>query len=248
MIFADVHLNAFSQFRPYLTLLITPVQIVVNTPKKAVAWIGEHLVSREDLIAENKLLNAEVLRLRSRQQRLDALHAENVRFRELLDASQHVDEKTIVAEVIGFDQNAYNHKIMIDKGLSSGIYVGQPALDATGVLGQVVETSAYSSRVLLIVDASHFIPVQISRTGFRGILKGTGDIAEMSLISVPRSADIRKGDILTTSGLGERFPNGYPVGAVKSVTYIEGESYADVDVVPLAQLGRSRHIMLVDKQ
>ncbi|MDB4837502.1 rod shape-determining protein MreC [Marinomonas sp.] len=248
MIFADVQHNTFSQFRPYLTLLITPIQVVVNTPKKAVSWVGEHLVSREDLIKDNQLLNSEILRLRSRQQRLEALQAENVRLRELLDASQHVDEKTLVAEVIGFDQNAYNHRIMIDKGLSSGVYIGQPVLDSTGVLGQVVEASAYNSRVLLIVDASHFIPVQLSRTGFRGILKGTGNILEMSLISVPRSVDIKKGDVLTTSGLDDRFPSGYPVGVIKGVTYTDGEPYADVDVVPLAQLGRSRHILLIDKQ
>ncbi|WP_227803903.1 rod shape-determining protein MreC [Marinomonas profundi] len=247
MIVADIRFGAFSQVRPYLSLFVTPIQVVVNTPQKMLNWAGEHLASREDLVKENQSLQAEILILRSRQQRLDSLHAENVRLRELLDASQRVDEKIVMAEVIGFDQNAYSHRLMIDKGFSSGAYVGQPVLDATGVLGQVVETAAYSSRVLLIADASHFVPVQLARTGFRSILRGTGDLTRMELVSVPRSVDIKKGDVLTTSGLDERFPSGYPVGIVRSVKYTQGKAYADVAVVPLAQLGRSRHVMLIEK-
>ncbi|MCB5160577.1 rod shape-determining protein MreC [Marinomonas algarum] len=247
MIVADVRYAMFANVRPYLTLFVTPIQVVVNTPQKMLNWAGEHLASREELVKENQTLQSEILLLRSRQQRLESLQAENVRLRELLDASQRVDEKIVMAEVIGFDQNAYSHKLMIDKGFSSGAYVGQPVLDATGVLGQVVEMSAYSSRVLLIADASHFIPVQLARTGFRGILRGTGSLKRLQLMSVPRSVDIKKGDILTTSGLDERFPSGYPVGVVRGVKYTQGEAYADVDVVPLAQLGRSRHVMLIEK-
>lgn len=247
MIVADVRYGIFANARPYLTLFVTPIQVVVTAPQKALNWASEHLASREDLVQENQSLQAEVLLLRSRQQRLDSLQAENVRLRELLDASQRVDEKIVMAEVIGFDQNAYSHKLMIDKGFSSGAYIGQPVLDATGVLGQVVEMSAYSSRVLLIADASHFVPVQLARTGFRSILRGTGSLKRLELMSVPRSVDIKKGDILTTSGLDKRFPSGYPVGVVRSVQYTQGKSYADVDVVPLAQLGRSRHVMLIEK-
>ncbi|GAB3476321.1 hypothetical protein GCM10027340_02930 [Marinomonas epiphytica] len=247
MIVADIRFSAFSSIRPYLTLLVTPIQLVVNTPQKLFYWSSEHLASREGLVKDNQELNAEVLLLRSRLQTLNALRAENVRLRELLDASQRVDEKVVMAEVIGFDQDAYSHRILIDKGFSSGAYVGQPVLDATGVLGQVVETAAYSSRVLLIADASHFVPVQLARTGFRSVLSGTGDLKLMTLSSVPHSVDIKKGDILTTSGLDERFPAGYPVGVVRSVRHVSGKAYADVDVVPLAQLGRSRHVMLIDR-
>lgn len=246
MIVADIRYSAFASIRPYLTLIVTPIQVVVNTPQKIFYWSSEHLASREGLVKDNNKLNAEVLMLRSQLQKLNALRAENVRLRELLDASQRVDEKIVMAEVIGFDQNAYSHKILIDKGFSSGAYVGQAVLDATGVLGQVVETAAYSSRVLLIADASHFVPVQLSRTGFRSILSGTGDLKKMTLLSVPHSVDIKKGDILTTSGLDERFPSGYPVGVVRSVAHVPGKAYADIDVVPLAQLGRSRHVMLID--
>lgn len=247
MIISDVHYSLFAPVRPYLSLLVAPIQLVVSTPQKLLLWAGDHLESREELVKENKSLNEKILLLRSRLQKLNSLQAENVRLRELLDASQRVDEKVVMAEVIGFDQNAYSHKILIDKGFSSGVFVGQAVLDATGVLGQVVETSAYSSRVLLIADASHFVPVQLARTGFRSILKGMGDLKHMELMSVPQSADIKKGDILTTSGLDKRFPAGYPVGVVRSVKHVSGKPYADVDVVPLAQLGRSRHVMLIDK-
>lgn len=247
MIVSDIRYSIFDPFRPYLSWLVTPIQLIVNAPQKAIAWSGEHLASRESLVTENRALGQEVLVLRSRLQKLEALKAENVRLRELLDASQRVDEKILMAEVIGFDQNAYSHKVLIDKGFSSGAYVGQAVLDATGIMGQVVETSAYNSRVLLIADASHFVPVHLARTGFRSILRGTGDLKRMDLMSVPHSADIKKGDLLTTSGLDNRFPSDYPVGVVRSVVHVPGKPYADVEVVPLAQLERSRHVMLIDK-
>ncbi|SBS30023.1 Cell shape-determining protein MreC [Marinomonas spartinae] len=247
MIVGDVRYSIFAPIRPYLTWLVAPIQVVVNTPQQILFWANDHLQSREDLVKENQKLNQELLLLRSRLQQFASLQAENVRLRELLDASQRVDEKVVLAEVIGFDQNAYSQKVLINKGFSSGAYVGEPVLDATGVFGQIVETSAYTSRVLLIADASHFLPVQLARTGFRGVLRGIGDLKHMKLMSVPQSADIRKGDILTTSGLGKRFPAGYPVGVVREVKHIPGQPYADVDVVPLAQLGRSRHVMLIDR-
>lgn len=247
MIVGDLHYKVFSPIRPYLTWLVTPIQVVVSTPQKMISWAEMHLDSREGLVAQNQSLNQELLLLRGQLQRFNALKAENVRLRELLDASQKVDEKVVMGEVIGFDQNAYSHKVLIDKGFSNGAYVGQPVLDATGVLGQVVETSAYTSRVLLIADASHFVPVQLARTGLRSVLRGTGDLKRMELMSVPHTADIKKGDILTTSGLANRFPIGYPVGVVRAVRHVSGKPYADVDVVPLAQLGRSRHVMLIER-
>lgn len=247
MIVADLQFKSFSPVRPYLTWLITPIQLVVSAPQKMLSWTNAHLESREDLVQTNQALNQELLMLRGKLQRLNSLKAENVRLRELLDASQRVDERVVMAEIIGFDQNAYSHKVLIDKGFSNGAYVGQPVLDATGVLGQVVETSAYTSRVLLIADASHFVPVQLARTGFRSVLRGTGNLKRMELMSVPHTADIKKGDILTTSGLDHRFPSGYPVGVVRTVEHISGKPYADVNVVPLAQLGRSRHVMLIQK-
>ncbi|CUB03236.1 rod shape-determining protein MreC [Marinomonas fungiae] len=247
MIVGDLQYKVFSPIRPYLSWLVTPIQVVVGAPQKMISWAEMHLDSREDLVYQNQSLSQELLMLRRQLQLFESLKAENVRLRELLDASQRVDEKVVMGEVIGFDQNAYSHKILIDKGFSSGAYVGQPVLDATGVLGQVVETSAYTSRVLLIADASHFVPVQLARTGFRSILRGTGDMKRMELMSVPHTADIKKGDILTTSGLANRFPVGYPVGVVRKVTHESGKPYADVEVVPLAQLGRSRHVMLIER-
>lgn len=248
MLVGDLHYKVFTPVRPYLTWLVTPIQVAVSAPQKLISWAGMHLDSREQLVSQNQSLNQELLLLRGQLQRLDALKAENVRLRELLDASQRVEEKVVMGEVIGFDQNAYSHKILIDKGFSNGAYVGQPVLDATGVLGQVVDTSAYTSRVLLIADASHFVPVQLARTGFRSVLRGTDDLNRMELMSVPHTADIKKGDILTTSGLANRFPAGYPVGVVRAVRHESGKPYADVDVVPLAQLGRSRHVMLIERR
>lgn len=245
MAYADVKHDLFASVRPYLSWFVSPIQVLVNIPQKTIFWGAEHLASREYLVSENQRLSQDVLALRGRLQKMNSLQAENVRLRKLLDASQRVEEEVLMAEVIGFDQNAYTHKIQIDKGFSSGAYVGQAVLDANGVMGQIIEVGPYNSRVLLIADASHFLPIQLGRTGLRSILQGTGDLKLLSLMSVPHSADIKKGDVLTTSGLDDRFPSDYPVGVIKSVEHTAGQPYAKVDVVPLAQLERSRHVMLI---
>lgn len=245
MAYADAKHALFAPVRPYLSWLVSPIQVLVNIPQKTIFWGAEHLASREYLVSENERLSQDVLALRGRLQKMNALQAENIRLRELLDASQRVEEELLMAEVIGFDQNAYTHKVLIDKGFSSGAYVGQAVLDANGVMGQIIEVGAYSSRVLLIADTSHFLPVQLARTGLRSIVQGTGDLTMLSLMSVPHSADIKKGDVLTTSGLDDRFPSDYPVGVVKTVNHVPGKHYADVEVVALAQLERSRHVMLI---
>ena len=151
----------------------------------------------------------------------------------------------LVAELIGVDPNPFTQRILIDKGERDGVFLGQPILDATGLMGQVVEVLPYSARVLMITDASHSLPVQVNRNGLRAIASGTGRNEWLELRYVGDTADIREGDIVVSSGLGQRFPAGYPVGRVQSVVRHPSQSFAEVRVAPSAQLNRSRYLLLV---
>jgi rod shape-determining protein MreC len=135
--------------------------------------------------------------------------------------------------------------VIIDKGSDSGVSLGQAVLDAQGLFGQVVEVNRFTSRVLLIVDQSHAVPVQVNRSGVRSVAAGTGDLDHLILENVQVTADIQEGDLMESSGLGGRFPRGYPVGIVTSVESGDTSPYASVEVRPLAALDRSRHVLLV---
>jgi rod shape-determining protein MreC len=178
-------------------------------------------------------------------QKLAALTEQNVRLRELLNSSALVNEKVEVAELIGMDPNPFTHRIIINKGERDGVVLGQPVLDARGLMGQVVELMPYTSRVLLLTDTTHSIPVQVNRNGLRAIASGTGNPERLELRHVADTADIKEGDLLVSSGLGQRFPAGYPVATVKEVIHDSGQPFAIVRAVPTAAFNRSRYLLLV---
>ncbi|MGH7461879.1 MAG: rod shape-determining protein MreC, partial [Longimicrobiales bacterium] len=135
--------------------------------------------------------------------------------------------------------------VVINKGQREGAYDGQPVVDAGGVVGQLVHVGPFSSTVLLISDPSHALPVQVNRNGLRAVAVGSGQDNALLLEYLPTNSDIREGDLIVSSGLGRRFPSGYPVGNISAIKLEPGEPFAKVTVTPSARLGRSREVLLL---
>ncbi|WP_223655889.1 rod shape-determining protein MreC [Halopseudomonas nanhaiensis] len=241
----DARLTVLQPLRSQLGLVLMPFYYVAELPVRSFDAIEQQLSSRANLIAENERLRAEALVTQRKLQKLAALTEQNVRLRELLNSSSLLDERVLVAELIGMDPNPFTQRIVINKGEQDGVFLGQPVLDATGLMGQVVEVLPHTARVLLITDVSHSLPVQVNRNGLRAIATGMGSNESLELRHVGDTADIRVDDILVSSGLGQRFPAGYPVGRVVSVERDPSQPFADVRVAPTAQLNRSRYLLLV---
>ncbi len=241
----DARFDTFKPVRSQLGLVLTPFYWLADLPVRAWEGMTSQISSRSELLAENEKLKAEALLLQRRLQKLAALTEQNVRLRELLNSAALVDEQVLVGELIGVDPNPFTHRILIDKGSRDGVTLGQPVLDARGLMGQVVEVMPYTARVLLLTDTTHSIPVQINRNGLRAIAVGTGNPERLELRHVADTADIKEGDLLVSSGLGQRFPAGYPVAVVKEVIHDSGQPFAVVRAVPTAALNRSRYLLLV---
>jgi rod shape-determining protein MreC len=139
----------------------------------------------------------------------------------------------------------YRHQIQINKGSLDRLYEGQPLLDSQGVMGQLIDVGPFTARAMLITDPSHAIPVQVNRNGLRTIALGTGSIDRLDLPHIPNNADIRVGDLLVTSGLGGRFPPGYPVADVTAVEQDPGDTFSHISARPRAALDSSREVLLV---
>jgi len=246
LMFADSRFDYLSQVRFFASMVVTPVQIVADLPSRASAAIANIFKSRNDLQAENGQLRESLLIQQYQLQKLDHLVAENTRLNDLLKASSIVDEIVVRVQLTGESPDPYVKRILINKGSTEGVFVGQPVIDASGLMGQVVEVEPLASWVLLITDPQHSTPVQINRNGVRGIASGTRDSLHMMMLdNIPNTDDVRVGDKLVTSGLGGRFPAGYPVGVVSEVSHDPGKPFADVLVVPTAQINRSRNLLLV---
>ena len=151
----------------------------------------------------------------------------------------------MVAELLSVDSDPFSHQVLINKGALDGVYNGQPVINDQGVVGQVLHVGSTTSRVLLVTDSSHGIPVRVLRNDLRAIASGSGELDKLELRNLPRNTDIQVGDLLVTSGLGGRFPMGYPVAKISRFSYEEGKPFAEVKAVPLAALDRLRYLLLL---
>jgi len=243
--FADSRAGLFGSGRAVMSDASVPFYWLSSLPGRMAGWLGEAFASRDALVAENRALRAEALVLRARAQRLAALSAENLRLRELLNSTALLEENVLVSEIIGISPDPGLQVAVIDKGSSSGVMPGQAVIDASGLFGQVIEAGIASSRVLLLSDSTHAVPAQVLRNGVRVVVEGNGRIDSLDVDYVAPTMDVRHGDLLVSSGLGQRFPGGYPVAVVESVTNDPGQPFSVVVARPSAQLDRSRHVLVL---
>ena len=234
--------------RSSLSTFLSPVYFLAELPWQSSRYVDETLSTREQLEERAALLERRVLELSQASQQYLTVREENARLRALLGSRARLGRDVLVAEIVGVLPGADRHELVIDKGHADGIRDSLAVIDEYGMVGQVVETARSSSRVLLVSDPSHALPVQLVRNNLRGIVSGTGRLDMLQLDYVPDSADIREGDVLVSSGLAGRFPGGYPVGVVSAVTSGQGEAFAQVQVRPSAQLDRSRHVLVLFSQ
>nr|WP_256493371.1 rod shape-determining protein MreC [Endozoicomonas sp. SCSIO W0465] len=248
MLYFDHSYRALSQVRQWLTVAATPVLFLADLPGRIWGTASQVVMSHNDLLKENARLKARNLILEQKVQKLASLTAQNIRLRELLNSSELVDEQVLVAEVVGIDPDPFRHRVIINKGAIDKVYEGQAILDAHGVMGQVIEVSPVSSRVLMLTDMAARIPVQNHRTKYRAIAAGTGRSDRLDLLHIPVTEDFQEGDLLTSSGLGGTYPEGYPVGVVTGVMHNPGDAFASIAVQPLAEVNRSRVVLLVFRE
>ncbi|MGI9282345.1 MAG: rod shape-determining protein MreC [Endozoicomonas sp.] len=245
LLFVDHRYHYLSTARSWLTMVVTPLQWISDLPSRAFSTADELVTSRSELFEENTRLKARSLILEQKVQKLASLTAQNLRLKELLNSSELVDEQVLVAEIIGVDPDPYAHIVTINKGSSDGVFKGQAIVDANGVMGQVVAVNPVSSRVMLVTDTASRVPVQVNRSGYRAIAVGTGSKDSMELVHIPDTVDIREGDLLTSSGLGQIFPVGYPLGKVRKVVHTPGDAFAKIEVQLMAEVNRTRFVLLV---
>ncbi len=245
LIVADARFGQLTPVRSAIGTGMAPIHWLGNAPSELSGWVASLFTSKEDLQAENEELRARLLILERRALKYAALASENNELRQLMNSSEVLDDRVIVGEVVAVSPDPFSHEIVINKGRRDGVEVGQAILDANGLMGQVQQTSSFTSRVLLVSDSSHAVPVEVVRNGLRAILLGNGDTNTLELVHVPDTADIREGDLLVSSGLGGRFPKGYPVAEVDRIVKEPGEPFVKIEATPLAELNKSRLLLVV---
>ncbi|WP_083101656.1 rod shape-determining protein MreC [Faucicola atlantae] len=194
---------------------------------------------------ENLQLRTELIHAKAQLQQLDYLTAENARLQGILSTTPVENYQLVLAQVIGTDSNPLRQMLVINKGSEEGAQIGQTVIDEDGILGQVTNVYAHTSRVLLISDEQQSVAVTVKRTGQRAIVSGRGNPQYLALDYIFKAADVRVGDELISSGLGERMPAGFAVGRVARVQSQQAGGYADVQVKPAANFVNTSYVLLL---
>src|SRR6185436_1760578 len=208
-------------------------------------YASENLRLSSQLKEDNDRLQKALVFSQSRLHRLRAVADENQRLRQLLGGTRGYRLNVQMVGIVDIDLDPYRQRIVLDAGSDSGVRIGQALIDSGGVLGQVIEVSAHRSTALLLTDIDHAIPVQVARSGLRTIAYGIGRTDRMDLPNIPQSADIQVGDLLVTSGIGGRFPAGFPVGVVTDLHPDNTRLFVVAEAKPAAHLANGSEVLLI---
>ena len=234
-----------NQSRQQASMLVQPLWMLAGMPGRLVGRLYDDAGTMSQLSAENRRLRNQMLVDQARMARMRTVADDNTRLRGLLDAAERGRLDVQLAPILDVDLDPSRQRLVLNAGSGDGLRVGQSVIDAGGLVGQVIAITPMHATVLLLTDPSHAVPVAVARTGVRLVAYGEGRSDELRLPSIPLSSDVRVGDQLVTSGLGERFPAGFPVGTITELQPDDSRAFLVGAVRPAAQLDRGRDVLLL---
>ena len=234
--------------RTYLSALAYPLSFIANLPKNTLDGLQLDFSERSEIIDEIKILKEENIQLKSEIQEVYKLESENKRLYALLDSKPDGKTNFIFADIIAISPIKERHQIVVNKGSKHGIRIGDAVADSNGIIGHVIRDQIFSSEVLLISDLEHAIPVEIVETGERTIAYGTGDMNQLSINSMPLNSKIKIGNAVITSGLGDRYPEGFPIGEISTIEKENGENFLTVYLKPFANLKIINELWIIQSE
>lgn len=238
--------HQLQQLRAALMVVVYPIQVAASIPVEVYNGLVAAFTTDKELKDRNAALEAERQQLLVRLQQFEAIGRENDRLRTMLGAASRVADRVLVAELMEVSLEPFSRRLLIRRGSRDGVYIGQPAIDAYGIIGQVTQVAPQVSTITLITDAGHAIPVLDNRSGLRTVAYGSGDQDELTVPYLSRVADIKEGDQLVSSGMGGVFPAGYPVATVTAITNDPGESFLRIRARPAARLNHGKQVLLIE--
>ena len=234
-----------NQLRARSAVAVQPLWWLAGLPARVGETLGDSAVTRNRLSQENRVLRNALLLSGARVARLQTAAAENERLRGLFGAAQRGGLDVQLAPILNVDLDPTRQRLLLDAGSRDGVSMGQSVIDAGGLVGQIIAVQSGTATVLLLTDPDHAVPVVVGRSGVRLVAYGKGRSDRLELANIPLSSDVRIGDTVITSGMGGRFPAGFPVGTITAMHPDDSHAFLVGDVSPAAQLDRGRDVLLL---
>ncbi len=242
---ADARVNALAMIRQAVGVALYPLQVVAMLPRDALFATSDYFTTLATLKEENRRMREQQVLNAQQLQQSRQLLAENAYLRKLLDASERLQLKTVMSEILYDARDPFSRKVILDRGERHGLKPGQPVIDDVGVVGQVTRVFPFTAEVTLLTDKNHAIPVQVLRSGVRSVAYGRGQSGVLELRFMASNADIRKGDVVTTSGIDGVYPPGLAVATVAEVDTKTSDAFARILLEPTAGVSRHRQLLVL---
>ena len=243
LIVLDDQAGWLARLRAQANVLVQPVWALAGLPGRLGTQVKDNAASHGQLVSENRELRNQLLIANARLTRLQTAALDNAQLRELLNVAERSGLDVQLAPILDIDLDPVRQRLVLAAGTRDGVHVGQAVIDAGGLMGQVIATTGNSATVLLLTDPDHAVPVTVARNGVRLIVYGRGDTLELR--DIPLSAGVEVGDEIVTSGLGGRFPAGFPVGSITALRPDDTHAFLVGALKPAAQLDRGRDVLLL---
>ena len=243
----DVRWHVAQPLRRGIALAIEPATLLAQWPVQLAVDIGEHFASLQQAQRQVAAQRKSIVALSLQASRAAQLQRDNDALRVLLNLQRSVPLRSLAAQITAEAADPYSRKLFIDKGALAGVQPGSPVMDRNGLLGQVTQVQPFGAQVTLITDRDSSVPVQVVRTGQRGVLVGDagGSPGGLELRWQAANTDLRAGDLLVTSGLDGVYPSGLVAARVTAVLRPRDSAFAQVQCSPLARVEGGRDVLVL---
>ena len=241
----DFNYHALTRVRSTIAVFSAPIEQLITYPTKVYLASKQHFLNQNALQSAHTTLKTEHAYLVAKLQRFESLQKENDQLRSLLNTASKTRDNFLLASLLSVATDPFQKMLRLSKGTKENVHIGQAVLGDTGILGQIVRTMPSTSDVLLITDTRSAIPVMNIRNGLRSIAVGTNQDHALRLLHIANTLHLKEGDLFVTSGLGNRFSQGYPVGVVSHIQKLPGENFAEVVLKPSVAIDRANFVLLM---
>ncbi|MGS0743374.1 rod shape-determining protein MreC [Glaciimonas sp. GG7] len=245
LLIADARLHALIFLRQAVGTVLYPMQALALMPRDAAYQMVDYFATLSSVEKENRELRHEQVARAQQLQQAQLLAAENVQLRKLLGAQQQLPVKSVMSEILYDARDPFTRKVVMDRGAQQGVQTGQPVIDDAGIVGQVTRVFPFTSEVTLLTDKDQAIPVQVLRNGLRSVAYGRGQSGFLDLRFMAANADIKKDDVLVTSGIDGVYPPGLAVAKVVLVENKSADAFAHIVCEPAAGIDRHKQLLIL---
>ena len=245
LLVADARFGYLQVLRQAVAVVLYPLQRLSALPGELIERSGEFFVTQSTLRTQNQALQQQAMQNAADLQRVEALAKENDYLRQLLTMRERVARTTVAADILYAPRDPFSRRVVIDRGSQHDVKPGSAVIDRTGVIGQVTRVLPWVSEVTLITDKEQAVPIQVLRSGLRGVTFGIGYDGTLELRFMPVNADIQNGDVLVTSGIDGTYPSGLPVATVSNIERNAAYAFARITCTPAAGVSSYGQVLVV---